>query len=134
MCGNKYMLLGGNIWLLHSKYFYPCYCFLIPQFQNFTNLAVFLITIISNVIVLVSHNCFVLVILCLWAMVSIRRLSPPTPPPNQVFMLYTLPIFCFLLWSMRLLQEIMHFQNNANCSFNLLLVDFEFAVLCICVS
>ena len=72
------------IWLSHSttwKYCSPCYCFLTPQFRTFMNLLIgifwvsnltkfslkidrnyapILITIISNITVLVSHNviCF----------------------------------------------------------------------------
>ena len=66
-----------------------------------------IITIISNTTVLVSHNAFVLDVLCLWAMVSIKslpQLSPlhpfPLPGFHQAFLLFYKQYFInIFLWS-----------------------------------
>ena len=121
LCYSFYMVITHH----NLKYCYPSYCFLIPQFQNFINLAhefflfqysylIFLqigrnyvsiiITVISNISVLVSHNaicsgCF----MPLSHGVNKKALPVVSPPPSpyqvftRLFCCYTsntLSIFC----------------------------------------
>ena len=86
-----------------SSYFYCCYCFLTLQFRNFVNLKLeflwvsnpssislkikrnyvsIIITIVGNITVLVSYNA--LDILCLWAMVSVRKSSSYRHHPSYL--------------------------------------------------
>ena len=73
--------------------------------------------------------------------VSIRMLTQlPSPHPTlldfspgllvELPEILHQPSFTFI----RLFQKIMHFQSKTNFSSNLLLVSFDFAILCSCVS
>ena len=75
-------------------------------------------------------------ILCLWAMVSIRRLlqlfliTPPPPPLYQVLIRF---VCCFtrnILWtqfgSAKIMQKIMHFQSKTNFLIQLIAGQFWF--------
>ena len=73
--------------------------------------------------------------------VSVRML-PQLPPPHPTLISFSPGLFLELqkifdqlsLALIRLFQKIMHFQSKANVSSNLLLVSFDFAILCLCVS
>ena len=100
-------------------------------------------TIICNITVLVSHSftCFGYSMPMMRGKVSIRMLTQlPSPHPTlldfspgllvELPEILHQPSFTFI----RLFQKIMHFQSKTNFSSNLLLVSFDFAILCSCVS
>ena len=81
-----------------------------------------LITIISNITVLVSHNVICFGYFFLRVMVSVRRLLQMSP----------LPLFLTKFSPGLLLQKIMHFQSKTNFSFNLCW-SVLILLFCVCI-
>ena len=94
-----------------------------------------IITISSTITVLVSHivTVFGLDILCLWAMLSIRRLLQMSPLPlpltrfsRGVFVALQQLLYQVFFALITLLQNIIHFQSKINFFFQLIAGRFWF--------
>ena len=110
-------------------------------FEIDRNYVSIIITIISNITVLVPHT-----VICFGHFMPMSHgVSKKVPPivsplslPRTRFSLGVFVVLQAILYQpffalIRLLQKMMYFQSEKFFSCNVLLVGFNFAVLCICV-
>ena len=119
----------------YMEYFWVCSPNLSSQLViSVSNPIVSIITTNVSNIVLQSYCHTMLLashILCLWAMVSIRRLLQlflinPPPPPPPLFVVLQEIFYEPNLALLRLLQKIMHFQSKTNFLIQLIAGQFWF--------